>query len=132
MTGAGAGTGILVFTFAVVALSFALSIPVTVFWVITLVEVARLPEPQFQAAGTTKTTWLVVVALTGGIGSLVWWLSKRREVQAAAGAVPFMPPGWYPDPGRPGAVDALRWWDGLRWSEDTNDLWAPTPTASFN
>jgi hypothetical protein len=92
--------------------------------------VAGLPEPQFRAAGTDKLTWVLVVALAGIIGALVWRFSKREEVVAAASyaaqmaprppvaASPFghgagPPPGWYPE--SPGG--SLRWWDGARWTE---------------
>ena len=34
------------------------------------------------------------------------------------------PPGWYPDPSRPGL---MRWWDGSQWSEQS----APAPPPIY-
>lgn len=50
--------------------------------------------------------------------------AQRRTVEAAplpAGAVPappqpLPPAGWYPDSAHP---EVMRWWDGLRWTEQT-------------
>ena len=86
-----------------------------VFWILTIIEVARLPEYQFQAAGTEKTTWVLVVALAGFIGALIWLFAKRRAVLDAAGRMPSTPPGWYPEPGS----QRLRWWDGTQWTNYT-------------
>jgi hypothetical protein len=83
-----------------------------VFWIIKLVEVVKLPDQQFRAAGTDKTTWVLVVVLAQAIGALIWHLSKRNDVLRAAGAIPMPPPGWYPD-----ATGGIRWWDGLRWTD---------------
>lgn len=38
------------------------------------------------------------------------------------------PAGWHPDPGAPG--QAVRWWDGSRWTEHTQPV-APAPPAAF-
>ncbi|HLI55939.1 MAG TPA: hypothetical protein VKY26_02785, partial [Actinomycetota bacterium] len=41
-----------------------------VWWIITIVEVARIPEPQYRAAGTEKLTWVLIVALLQWIGTI--------------------------------------------------------------
>lgn len=90
------------------------------FWIVAIVEVAKLPEHAFRLAGKEKTTWVLVVALVQWIGALIWWFGPRREVKAAALANPVPPPmpfgpppGWYPDPaGAPGVA----WWDGRQWT----------------
>jgi hypothetical protein len=101
---------------------FGLAILGTVFWIIKIVEVAGIPDHQFRAAHTEKLTWILIVALTGWIGALIWQLAKRNDVVAMAGVAPPPPPGWYPEPGTRG----LRWWDGTRWTEHRS---ATPPTA---
>ena len=94
---------------------FVLAIGANVLWILTIVEVAKIPDPQFRAARTDKTTWIIVVALTGIIGVIIWWAGKRREVREAVPFLPLPPPGWFPDPVRGGV--GLRWWDGFRWTD---------------
>ncbi|HWC10756.1 MAG TPA: DUF2510 domain-containing protein [Acidimicrobiales bacterium] len=101
---------LLVILFLAVAALIAAAVA---YWIIAVLEVARLPEPHFRAAGTEKLTWLLVVVLAGIIGALVWRFAKRAEVLAAAGRLPPAPPGWYPEPG----TGTLRWWDGGRWTD---------------
>lgn len=82
-----------------------------VWWIMTIVEVARIPEHQYRAAATEKLTWVLIVILAGFIGTIVWYVAKRRQVLAARGAIPPPPAGWYPDP----VSGTMRWWDGHRW-----------------
>jgi hypothetical protein len=94
-------------------LFFAIWVAAFVYWIVAIVEVARIPDWQFRAVGSEKIVWLLVTILAGIIGALVWRFAKRSEVLGAVGRVPTPPPGWYPEPG----VGSLRWWDGVRWSE---------------
>jgi hypothetical protein len=94
-------------------LFFALWAAALVYWIVALVEVVRIPEPQFRTAGTDKTMWILIVVLAGIVGALVWYFAKRDEVRAAAGRIPAPPPGWYPEP----AGGGMRWWDGVQWTD---------------
>lgn len=105
-----AGVVLIVLFFVVVS---AAVVGGVVFWILKIVEVARIPGYQFQAAGTDQLPWVLVVVLAGIIGALIWHFAKRKDVLAAAGWLPSAPPGWYPEPGG----YALRWWDGARWTE---------------
>ena len=97
-------------------LFFGLAIFGFVFWIIKIVEVVGIPDHQFRAANTEKVTWVLVVALAGWIGALIWQFAKRDAVLAMAGVQPPPPPGWYPEPG----TTYMRWWDGARWTEHRN------------
>jgi hypothetical protein len=92
---------------------FALWLASLVFWIVKIVEVAGIPDHQYEAAQTSKLVWVLIVVLAGIIGALIWQLAQRDKVLAMAGSVPPPPPGWYPEPGN----DGLRWWDGTRWTE---------------
>ncbi len=81
-------------------------------WIASIVEIARIPDHQFRAAGSEKLTWLLVVILTGILGTVIWRVVKRSDVKMMAGMAVLPPPGWYPEPG-----GSIRWWDGLRWTE---------------
>lgn len=95
---------------------FLLLVPAQILWIFMLIEVCKTPDPQYRAAGTEKVTWIVVVAVAGIIGALVWFFAKRKEVLAAVGPAAVLPvpaAGWYLEPdGR-----TLRWWDGVMWTE---------------
>lgn len=119
-----------------VSLFLAVIIAMQVLWIVMLIEICRLPESQFVAAGTERVTWVILVALLGFIGALVWLFAKRRAVLAAEGVVPYgvaapaqpyVPAGWYLEP------DGItqRWWDGVRWSEHRR-LVSPYEASSPN
>lgn len=63
----------------------ALALAVMVFWVYALVDVVRTPEEAFRQG--TKVIWVLVVALLGALGALIYWFVGRPPGGArAAGA----------------------------------------------
>ena len=92
-----------------------------VLWILAIIELVRIPEGQFRAVGTQKTSWVVVVAVLQFLGALIWFVTKRSAVKAAT---PLAPAAWYPDP-EPGAA-GLRWWDGTAGTEHRTP---PAPPA---
>ena len=114
-----------------------------VFWIVALVDCIGIEENVYRAAGTDKVTWVLIVALAGWIGALVYWFSPRRRLKeidesgmaryatpwsnphpgyaTPPSAPPIVPAGWHPDPHGAG----LRWWDGQRWTEHVSDRPAP-------
>lgn len=77
----GALTGGLVLVFGVVAL---LALASTVLWVWSLVDVLRRPDGEYAAAGQTKLVWLLVVVFGHVIGSILWLVVARPQLQRAA------------------------------------------------
>jgi multisubunit Na+/H+ antiporter MnhF subunit len=92
---------------------FGVWIAAFVYWIVTLVRVCKIPDHQYRIVGTEKITWVLVVALAGIIGALIWRFAKQDSVLAAAGLIPLPPPGWYPDM----STGGLRWWSGVSWSD---------------
>jgi Phospholipase_D-nuclease N-terminal len=100
-----------------------ISIAMTGYWIVAIVEVARIPGWQFDAAGASKTAWMLVVIFLGIFGALLWLLLRRSDVLAAAefDPGPEAAADFYPVPG-----GGLRWWDGVRWT-DRYDNWSGGP-----
>jgi hypothetical protein len=57
---------------------------VTAFWVWPGIDVQRIPEQQFRAAGTDKFMWKVIVVYLPIAGGIIWLCTKRKDVRAAA------------------------------------------------
>lgn len=93
------------------------SIAPVVYWIFAIIEVARIPSRQFYAAGSNKAFWIAVVVLLQIIGALLWLFVRRADVLDAEDWADAdeddPPPDWYMDE----EAGALRWWDGVEWTE---------------
>ena len=88
----------------------------TVYWIFAIIEVARIPARQFYDAGSNKTFWICIVVLLQFIGALLWLFIRRADVLEAEDSADEdedPPPDWYMDE----EAGALRWWDGVEWTD---------------
>jgi hypothetical protein len=49
-------------------------------WVAALVEVASIGESAFRAADESKLTWVLLIALTLGVGAGIWFVQARPRI----------------------------------------------------
>jgi ABC-type nickel/cobalt efflux system permease component RcnA len=101
-----------------------ISIAMAIYWIVAVVEVARIPGWQFDAAGASKTAWMLTVIFLGIIGALLWLFLRRSDVLAAEDFEPDPDealPDFYPV-----SEGGLRWWDGVSWT-DRYDTWSGAP-----
>lgn len=108
--------------------------------IIALVDATRRPDDEWARAHQNKTLWVVLIGVgfllcvVGVVLDLVYLLSIRPQLdRVAAGAGGMAPgvatpaprgpaPGWYADPH---ARHELRWFDGLRWTDNVADGGVP-------
>lgn len=112
--GAGPAFGgiLIVVVFLVV---MVLAIGGTAFWIWMLVDAVQVPDDRFFRGGT-KTTWVLVVALLGGLGALIYFFAGRPDPETRAylkqvretgqqpygyGPPPSGPPQGWQQPGTP-------------------------------
>ncbi len=65
----------------------AFSVTVTILWVVALIDCVKHDDRTYQAVGSSKPTWILVVVLLGGLGALIYWFSMRAKLRAAASGV---------------------------------------------
>ncbi len=85
LTGCGkedaAGGGIVAGMICLWVFFVAIWIFLLVVWIIMLIDVVKRPNDQFPGGGeNTKTIWLVVVILTGGIGAIVYYFVVKKKM----------------------------------------------------
>ena len=93
MSGGDAVGGGVFLIFMLLVLAFSLIM--TVWWVFALVDCIKYDERTYQQVGSSKTTWVLIVALLSGIGTLIYWFSMRGKLRAAAASAPPAAPGPY-------------------------------------
>ena len=97
--------GGVIFVFIIVVLSLVLlAVQIWAF-----IDIVRRPDWAFQAAGTSKTTWILLMVLgfflcgpVALVTAIVWLSSRRTQLDAAERNAPpgyrSVPPGSYPSP----------------------------------
>ncbi len=51
-------------------------------WALSLLAVTRYSEDEYRTVGASKSRWLVVAWVLGGLGGLVWLLTMRDRLKA--------------------------------------------------
>ncbi len=93
-----------------------------------LIDSIVRPRWAYQAAGSNKALWIVLILVLGVIAAIIYLLFIKRRVMTAQllgppsamypGAWTAQPPGWHPDPsGR----HEYRYWDGYTWTAGVSD-----------
>lgn len=69
--------GLFFFGFGIIALAgFA-------FWVWSLVDAIQRPDPEWERAGQNKLIWILVLIFVGFIGSFIYLVVARPQLEAA-------------------------------------------------
>ncbi len=72
-------------TGGIIFLAFvAFSVIVTIWWIVALIDCVKHDDRTYQAVGSSKPTWILVVVLLGSLGALIYWFSIRSKLRAAA------------------------------------------------
>lgn len=76
-----AGGGIVAGAICLWVFFVAIWIFLFVVWIIMLIDVVKRPDDQFPGGGeNSKTIWLIVVILTGGIGAIVYYFMVKKKM----------------------------------------------------
>lgn len=70
--------GIIIFLLFVLGLGF---VALSVWWLILLIEAVRIPDAQWAAAGQNKLLQIALMILLGVIGTIVYAVTARPELQ---------------------------------------------------
>ncbi len=69
--------GLFILLFGIVALAgFA-------FWIWSLVDAIQRPDAEWEQAGQNKLIWILVIVLIGFIGSIIYLLVARPQLEDA-------------------------------------------------
>jgi len=68
-----------------VAIFWAAGIFLFVVWIIMLVDCVKRDNSEFPNAGeSTKTMWLLIIILTGGVGAIIYYFVVRKKMPRKA------------------------------------------------
>jgi len=89
----GAGVGALFFVVVLVV-----GIGGLAFWIVALIDCIKFSDEVYRAAGSEKVTWVLIVALAGWIGGLIYWFSIRSRLhEVERSGVAAVAPWYAPD-----------------------------------
>jgi Phospholipase_D-nuclease N-terminal len=78
---------------------FGFAIVGTGIWIWMLVDVCQRPEWAFSQTGSNKTTWIVLIAVLGFVGALIYLLAIRPKVRHLQDVHESAAPQWGLPPG---------------------------------
>jgi len=61
-------------------------------WVVTVLQVASVPDEAWAEARDDRRTWMLVVLLGGPVGALAFWITTWPQLAAACEDLPALPP----------------------------------------
>lgn len=65
----------------VLGLFLLVGVAAFVWWLVALIEVVRVPSTQWEAAGQSQLVHIVLMALLGVLGTLVYWFTARPALK---------------------------------------------------
>lgn len=68
-----------------VAIFWGIGIFLFVVWIIMLVDCVKRENNEFPNAGeSTKTMWLLIIILTGGVGAIIYYFLVKKKIPRKA------------------------------------------------
>lgn len=70
----------------IIVLWLILFVPFTILWIYGLVDALRIPDPIWDAAGQNKILYVVLMAVVGLLGTILYFAIARPPLKRAQAA----------------------------------------------